>query len=252
MPPTEAIDCVVVGAGVIGIAVARALALRGRQVLVCERESKVGQGITSRSSEVIHAGIYYPRGSLKASLCVRGREDLYRFCEERSVAHKRCGKLLVAASAQERARLREISASAQANGVKDLRWIDRSEAHEMEPDVRCDSALLSPSTGIVDSHGLVLALQGEAEAHGTEVCLNTPVIGATVLPVSTKPIHNTCDVLFVLCIKLFCSFRSILASVSKSSLLLSPHCQLGNVQTLHTISTQPQRTSSWMLRSTGL
>eukprot|EP00904_Undaria_pinnatifida_P009176 jgi/Undpi1/5389/HiC_scaffold_2.g00670.m1 len=179
--PVERVDCLVVGAGVVGMAVARALAIKGREVLVCEKERAVGQGTTSRSSEVIHAGLYYTPGSLKARFCVRGREALYRYCSERGVPHRRCGKLIVASSDLQLPALRGLHKRAEVCGVGDVRVVGAEEAKEMEPEVLCTQALLSPSTGIVDSHALTLALQGDAEAHGAVVSLRTPVHGAQVL-----------------------------------------------------------------------
>jgi L-2-hydroxyglutarate oxidase LhgO len=174
---TERIDCAVIGAGVVGLAVARALALSGREVIVLESESAIGTGISSRNSEVIHAGIYYPTGSMKARLCVSGRELLYRFCAANSVEHRRVGKLIVATSAQEIPTLEKYQAQARANGVSDMRHITTEEAAQLEPEVQCAAALLSPSTGIVDSHGLMLAYQAELEARGGVLVLNSPVTG---------------------------------------------------------------------------
>ncbi|CAM9352013.1 unnamed protein product, partial [Sphacelaria rigidula] len=133
----ETVDCVVVGAGVVGLAVARVLALRGREVLVCEREGSIGQGNTSRNSEVVHAGLYYPPGSLKARLCVQGREALYRYCQERGVAYRKCGKLVVASSSLQLPALREVHERALSCGVGDVRIIGREEARDMEPQVVC-------------------------------------------------------------------------------------------------------------------
>ena len=172
---TEEIDCVVVGAGVIGLAVARALALKGREVLVLEAAGAVGTGISSRNSEVIHAGLYYPTGSLKARLCVQGREMLYAYCTERGVPHRRCGKLLVATSPAQLPGLEGIEAQAHANGVRDLRRLTRAEAQMLEPALECVGALHSPSTGIVDSHALMLALQGDLEHAGGIVAMNSPL-----------------------------------------------------------------------------
>ena len=163
---TDAVDCVVVGAGVVGLAVARALALAGREVMVLEREATIGTGTSSRNSEVIHAGIYYPQGSLKARLCVRGRSLLYAYCSERGIAHHRCGKLIVANTASQVRGLPGIQARAEANGVHDLKWLSRAEALAQEPALECLAALLSPSTGIVDSHALMLSLQGDLEHAG--------------------------------------------------------------------------------------
>jgi L-2-hydroxyglutarate oxidase LhgO len=173
----ENIDCVVVGAGVVGLAVARALAIAGREVVVLEAEDAIGTHTSSRNSEVIHAGIYYPAGSLKARLCVQGKHALYRYCAERGVPHRRCGKLIVATSARQQAELAAIRAQAARNGVTDLEWLDAPEARNLEPELRCEAALLSPSTGIVDSHAYMLALQGDAEAKGAVVVLKSPVLG---------------------------------------------------------------------------
>lgn len=171
----EAVDCVVVGAGVVGLAVARALALQGREVIVLEAADAIGTGVSSRNSEVIHAGLYYPAGSLKARLCVWGREMLYAYCVDRGVAHRRCGKLVVATSPEQLASLRSVRARAEANGVSDLRWLNQGEAKALEPALQCVAALLSPSTGIVDSHALMLALQGDLEHAGGMVVLNSPL-----------------------------------------------------------------------------
>lgn len=176
----EQVDCVVVGAGVVGLAIARALARAGREVVILEAAGSIGQGVSSRSSEVIHAGIYYPTGLLKTRVCVAGRDMLYRFCEEFSVPHSRCGKLIVATSEAERPKLDAIQAQAEANGVSDLRPIPAEQARELEPELSCVAALLSPSTGIVDSHAYMAALLGDAEAHGTMLALNTPVLGGRV------------------------------------------------------------------------
>lgn len=171
-------DVLIVGAGVIGLAVARALALAGRDVLVAEREKTVGSGVSSRSSEVIHAGVHYPAGSLKARLCVAGRDALYAYCERRGVPHARCGKLIVASSAQESS-LRAIQERAQANGVR-LEWLSGREARALEPELACDAALHSPATGIVDSHALMLALHGDAEAAGATFAFGARVAGGRV------------------------------------------------------------------------
>jgi D-amino-acid oxidase len=166
------IDVVVIGAGVIGIAVGRALALAGREVLIIERERHFGTGTSSRNSEVIHAGIYYPHGSLKARLCVEGRRKLYAFCESRNVPHRRCGKLIVATNVEQEAQLAQIASRASENGV-DLQALDRAEVRALEPEIASTAALLSPSTGIVDSHALMLAMLGEAEASGATVAYGT-------------------------------------------------------------------------------
>jgi len=167
----ERVDAVVVGAGVVGLAVARALALAGREVLVLEREAAIGQGTSARNSEVIHAGLYYPAGSLKARLCVRGKALLYAYCAERGVNHRRCGKLMVANTASQVAALPALVARARANGVDDLVLLSREQALALEPALDCRAAVRSPSTGIVDSHGLMLSLQGDLEhAGGLVVC----------------------------------------------------------------------------------
>jgi L-2-hydroxyglutarate oxidase LhgO len=171
----ETVDCVVIGAGVVGIAVARALAEAGREVLVLEAAEAIGTETSSRNSEVVHAGIYYPAGSLMARLCVRGKWQLYAFCDAHGVAHRRCGKLIVATSAEEDAQLDAIRARAAANGVDDLRRLSAAEARALEPELCCTAALLSPSTGIVDSHGYMLALQGAAEAAGALFVFRSPV-----------------------------------------------------------------------------
>ncbi|CAM5786493.1 NAD(P)/FAD-dependent oxidoreductase [Ottowia pentelensis] len=162
----ERVDTVVIGAGVVGLAVARALALTGREVLVLEACETFGTQTSSRNSEVIHAGIYYPPGSLKSRLCVPGRQLLYDYCAERGIGHRRCGKLIVASGAGQIDELRAIQQRAVANGVGDLQWLTRDEALALEPALNCDAALLSPSTGIVDSHGLMLSLLGEVENAG--------------------------------------------------------------------------------------
>jgi L-2-hydroxyglutarate oxidase LhgO len=171
----DEVECVVVGAGVVGLAVARALALKGREVLVLERAWTIGFETSSRNSEVIHAGIYYPAGSLKARSCVEGRERLYAYCREHGVPHARLGKLIVAADAAEIPGLEKIAAAARANGVDELRWLDPADAKKLEPELRCAAALLSPVTGIIDGHALMLAYQGEAETAGATVVLRTPV-----------------------------------------------------------------------------
>ncbi|MFU1915538.1 NAD(P)/FAD-dependent oxidoreductase [Bordetella avium] len=176
------IDCIVIGAGVVGLAIARALALSGREVLVAEATEAIGTGTSSRNSEVIHAGIYYPAGSLKARLCVRGKHLLYEYCSERGIAHSRLGKLIVATSTDEAAGLEGIAARAAANGVDDLQALTAAQAQALEPALRCTAALLSPSTGIVDSHALMLAYQGEAENAGAQCVFHTPMLAARVVP----------------------------------------------------------------------
>lgn len=178
----EQVDCVVIGAGVVGLAVARSLALAGREVLVLEAAEGIGTGVSSRNSEVIHAGIYYQPGSLKARLCVLGKKRLYAYCLERGIAHSRCGKLLVATDASQVSQLQGIVGKARLNGVTgpdDLVLLSTSEAQAMEPELACVAALYSPSTGIVDSHAFMLALQGDLEQGGGIVVFHSPVVAGT-------------------------------------------------------------------------
>ncbi len=175
----ESVDTIVIGAGVVGLAIARHQALAGHEVLIIEAAGDIGTQTSSRNSEVIHAGIYYPAGSLKAALCVRGRGLLYDFCARNGVAVKRLGKIIVATRTAEEAKLDAIHAQAKANGVHDLQRLTRAEAVMLEPDVDCTAALLSPSTGIVDSRALMLALLGEAEANGASLALRTIMKSAT-------------------------------------------------------------------------
>lgn len=172
---TDRIDCAVIGAGVVGLALARQLALAGRETVLLERHHAFGTETSARNSEVIHAGIYYPAGSLKARLCVRGRELLYEYCARHRVNHRRCGKLVVATQPQQLAQLQGLAEAARGNGVDDLRLLEGAEARRLEPALRCDAALLSPSTGIVDTHGYMLSLLGEAESHGARLALLSPV-----------------------------------------------------------------------------
>ena len=174
------LDVVVIGAGVVGLAIARALALTGRAVLVLERHARVGEETSSRNSEVIHGGFHYPPDSLKARLCVRGKELLYRYCAEKSIEHRRCGKLTVALNEAQHAELEALRVQGVASGVNDLTFLDKAEAAELEPAVRCTSALLSPSTGIIDSHGLMMALQGDLEAAGGTVSLRSEFVNGRV------------------------------------------------------------------------
>jgi len=173
--PVERVDALVVGAGVVGLAVARALALTGREVVTLEREAAIGTGTSSRNSEVVHAGIYYPGGSLKAQLCVQGKAMLYAYCAERGIAHQRCGKLIVATTASQLAALPTIVEKARANGVDDLELLDRAQAQAMEPALACLGAVWSPSSGIVDSHALMLSLQGDLEHAGGLVACHAAV-----------------------------------------------------------------------------
>lgn len=176
----ESVDCAVIGAGVVGLACAKALAEAGREVIVLEAETAFGTGISARSSEVIHAGLYYTPGSRKAHLCVAGRELLYAYCSERGVDHRRCGKLVVASRPEQAAALTQIRARAEANGVRDLVLLDRDQIRDLEPALSAHAALRSPSTGIIDSHGLMLALLGDAERAGAVLALASPVQGAAV------------------------------------------------------------------------
>ena len=175
IPAVEQVDAVVVGAGVVGLAVARALALAGREVLVLDAAEGIGTETSSRNSEVIHAGIYYPAGSLMARACVAGKHRLYRYCAERGVPHSNCGKLIVATTEEEAGKLEGIRQRAAANGVTELHLISRAEALAMEPALQCTAALHSTTTGIVDSHAYMLALQGDAENAGAVFAFHAPV-----------------------------------------------------------------------------
>jgi L-2-hydroxyglutarate oxidase LhgO len=171
----EELDAVVIGAGVVGLAVARALAMRGREVVILEAEDAIGTHTSSRNSEVIHAGIYYPRGSLKARACVQGRHMLYEYCVEHGVPHRRSGKLIVATSDAQLGELESIQKKAHANGVTDVVWMTRAQALALEPELACVAALYSASTGVIDSHALMLAYLGDAEAHGAMLALRSPL-----------------------------------------------------------------------------
>jgi L-2-hydroxyglutarate oxidase LhgO len=175
----DSVECIVAGAGVIGLAIARALALAGHEVFVLESTDRIGTGTSSRNSEVIHAGIYYQPGSLKARLCLEGRERLYAYCAERGVGVERCGKLIVAADAREDGKLADIAATAARNGVDDLQALTAGQAKTLEPALACTSALLSPSTGIIDSNGYMLALRMDAETKGAMFVFEAPVLGAS-------------------------------------------------------------------------
>jgi L-2-hydroxyglutarate oxidase LhgO len=171
----ETVDCVVVGAGVVGLAVARALALVGREVLILDAAEGIGTETSSRNSEVIHAGIYYPAGSLMARFCVAGRRMLYAYCAEKGLPHRNCGKLIAATNAQEDDMLAGIKRRAEVNGVEGMQVLTAAEASALEPHLNCTSALLSASTGIIDSHAFMLALQGDAENAGAMPVLHSPV-----------------------------------------------------------------------------
>ncbi len=179
---TEQVECVVIGAGVVGLAVARALALSGREVWVLEAAGGIGTGASSRNSEVVHAGIYYPSGSLKARFCVQGKQMLYAYCAERGIPHRRLGKLIVAAEDTEVPTLATIRAKAALNGVGDLEWLDTADTQRLEPALHAAAALLSPSTGIVDSHALMLGFQGDIENAGGAVVCHAPVLSGATLP----------------------------------------------------------------------
>ena len=176
----DKVECVVVGAGVVGLAIARQLATSGREVIVLEAAEGIGTVTSSRNSEVIHAGIYYKAGSLMARFCVAGKHALYRYCAEHGVPHRNCGKLIVATKPSESDRLQAIRAHAQANGVDDLTLLTGEAARALEPSLACEAALLSPSTGIIDSHAYMLALRGDAEAAGAAFAFHTPLVRARV------------------------------------------------------------------------
>ena len=175
----EHVDCIVIGAGVIGLACARALAMSGRQTIVLEAESHIGTGVSSRNSEVIHAGLYYPRGSLKARLCVQGRGMLYQYLRERGLPHRRLGKLIVASEDSQLAALSDLRSRGLANGVEHLHLLDPDQAALLEPALRCCGALHSPDTGIVDSHSLMLSLSGDLQSHAGFIALRSPMQRAT-------------------------------------------------------------------------
>jgi L-2-hydroxyglutarate oxidase LhgO len=178
----EQVDCIVVGAGVIGLAIARTLARSGRDVLLIEANERFGAETSSRNNEVIHAGFLYPADSLKARLCRTGRDQLYRYCQERGVAHRRIGKLMIATSASELSVLRSLADTAKSHGVEDLVWLESEAVREREPNLACLAALHSPSTGIVDAHGLMLALLGDAESAGATIVYRTRVTGGAAAP----------------------------------------------------------------------
>lgn len=176
----DRVDCTVIGAGVIGLAIARRLALAGREVLVIDAAYGIGTETSSRNSEVIHAGIYYPKGSLKARLCVKGRDQLYAYAAERGIGHERLGKLIVATSDEQKDKLHRIRQAAESCNVHDLVLLDQRAARTLEPELACVAALHSPSTGIIDSHALMLSYQGDAEAHGAAFAFETKVTGGEV------------------------------------------------------------------------
>jgi len=174
----DRVECVVVGAGVIGLAVARRLARAGREVVVLEAAEGIGTVTSSRNSEVIHAGIYYPAGSWMARMCVSGKQALYAYCADHGIPHRNCGKLIVATTPKETEKLQAIRVHAEANGVRDMQTLSGEAARALEPALKCDAALLSPSTGIIDSHAYMLALRGDAEDAGAAFAFHTPLLRA--------------------------------------------------------------------------
>ena len=174
----DKVECVVIGAGVIGLAIARRLTKAGREVIVLEAAEGIGTVTSSRNSEVIHAGIYYKAGSLMARMCVSGKHKLYDYCASHGIPHRNCGKLIVATTPKETEKLQSIRAHAEANGVLDMQVLSGEAARELEPALNCDAALLSPSTGIIDSHSYMLSLRGDAEAAGAAFAFHTPLLRA--------------------------------------------------------------------------
>jgi len=195
----DKVDCVVIGAGVIGLAVARQLALAGREVVVLEAAEGIGTVTSSRNSEVIHAGIYYRAGSLMARMCVAGKPALYDYCRDHGIAHRNCGKLIVATTPRETEKLQSIRAHAEANGVLDLQLLTGDAARALEPALNCDAALLSPSTGIVDSHAYMLALRGDAEGAGTAFAFFTPLTRARAVTGQIEIETGGCAPMTLLC-----------------------------------------------------
>ena len=200
MSELDKIECAVIGAGVVGLAVARRLAAEGRDVVVLEAEDAIGTGTSSRNSEVIHAGIYYPKDSLKAELCVAGKNMLYEYCASHGVPHKACGKLIVATDEAQHETLLGLKEKAAENGVEDVTWIGGAEARAMEPALNASAALLSPSSGLIDSHALMLAYQGDAEAKGMMLAFHAPVTGGEITdggiviePGGPSPMNILCE-----------------------------------------------------------
>lgn len=176
----EKLDCVVIGAGVVGLATARALALAGREVVILEETEGIGNHASSRNSEVIHAGMYYPTGSWKAQLCVKGGQELYSYCEEKGIRHRKVGKLIVAVDDSDLARLGKLEGQARINGVLEFRMLDSRETLALEPGIQARASMLSPATGIIDSHGLMKALLRDAAGDGAILVLESPVVGGRV------------------------------------------------------------------------
>lgn len=196
------VDCIIIGAGVVGLAIARELAIAGHEVIVLERHDSFGTETSARNSEVIHAGIYYTHDSLKARLCVEGRHMLYEHLESRKLSYRRCGKLIVAVSDEQATELSGIAARARRNGVDDLREISGSAAIALEPALSCVAALVSPSTGIMDSHGLMLSHIGELEDHGGAIAYGAPFLraerktdGFLVHVGGSEPVQLSCHML---------------------------------------------------------
>jgi len=190
-------ECVVIGAGVVGLAIAARLAQQGREVVILESNAAFGEGSSARNSEVIHAGIYYARNSLKSQYCVRGKQLLYAYCQQRHIPYRQCGKLIVATDENQRQQLEQINRWAQLNGVDDLELLTPSQAYALEPELACTGAILSPSTGILDSHALMVSLLGDAENSGAVLAYQTRVIGISYhqqkncFSLTTEPPENT-------------------------------------------------------------
>jgi len=199
---TESIQCAVIGAGAIGLAIAREMAIRGHEVIVLEESDAIGSDTSSRNSEVVHAGIYYPSETLKGKLCVEGRDHLYEYFESHGVGYDRCGKLIVATDDAQISKLEAIKVKAEANGLNNLQWLDGAQATAMEPNLKARAALFSPSSGIMDSHQLMLAYQGDLEDNGGMVAFLSPVwggrleSGVKVISVhGDEPMDLACDII---------------------------------------------------------
>lgn len=177
----DRVECIVVGAGVVGLAIARRLSMAGKEVIVVDSADMIGTETSSRNSEIIHAGIYYPKDSLKARFCVEGKHALYDYCPAHGIGHEKLGKIIVATSEDQIPELERLKQVAVGNGVPDLEWMTPAEVREMEPAVFCVAALWSPSTGIIDSHGLMLGYQGDAESHGAMIAFMSPVAKGRVV-----------------------------------------------------------------------